>query len=182
MFHYLGLLLIVFSWIVGTYLVFKWRDKNLLTISKHAASSRQASLLFGATLIVGGLVFYWWLLTWFRPHLGLSWIFTSLLTFTIACQLITGALPDTAGLVRRIHRTSAYTMAVSYLPLALSIIAAPKISFVARLLCEILGTYMLFSFITVVILKKAHNWYLLFQALYVVAMQVIILVAAYIEG
>jgi hypothetical protein len=65
MFKYLGLVLVLVTWFAGVYLVTKWRDRTLPTISRHAASSKRASLLFAAVLIICGLLFYLWIIRWF---------------------------------------------------------------------------------------------------------------------
>ncbi len=39
MFYWLGLVLVLTSWVGGIVLLSKWRDKDFATISKHAASS-----------------------------------------------------------------------------------------------------------------------------------------------
>lgn len=180
MLKYLGLVLVMVTWLAGVYLVTKWRDRTLPTISRHAASSKRALLLFAAVLIGCGIVFYAWLLAWFCPHLQLGLPFKIILTIAIACQLVTAASPDTAGLSRTIHRIAAYTMAALYLPLTALILAAPRISVAARVLDSLAGLYMLATFVAVVLLGKAKTRYLLFQALYIVAFQCVILIAAYL--
>src|SRR5262245_50528551 len=88
MLQYFGLALVVGSWIGGYYLVRRWYDKSLPTISRHAASNKTASLIFAAILIGFGLVFYYWLNRWFIPHLDLSVYFQGILAITIACQIL----------------------------------------------------------------------------------------------
>jgi hypothetical protein len=161
------------------YLVTKWRDKNLPTISRHAASSRRASLLFAVVLIGCGILFYAWLMAWFVPHLQLGLPFQVVLTLAVACQVVTALAPDTEGLSRKVHRYAAYTMAVLYLPLIAFMITDTHLSGVARIVGSLLGLYMLATFIIVVMLGKAKSRYLLFQALYIMMFQSAILVAAY---
>jgi hypothetical protein len=179
MFQYLGLILVVFSWAGGAYLLTKWRNKTLHTISKHAASSPEANLFFASLLTVLGSLFYWWLVAWFVPHLRLGVLFVVLATLTIGCQILTGIFPDTTGWRRQIHRITAYTMAVSYLPLAAIIILSP-LSLTTRLLCIAITGYMVCTFTLLVLMKRAQKRYLAFQALYVVAFQMVILIAGYL--
>ena len=179
MFKYLGLILVIFSWLAGGYLIIKWRDKTLPTISRHAASSKHASLFFAVVLIIGGLLFYLWLLKWFMPHLDLGVAFGTILTVAVACQIVTALAPDTTGKSKLIHHYAAYSMALLYLPLTALIIIAPHISDGAQIICSIAGLYLVATFITIVLLGQAKDKYLLFQALYVMAFQSLILVAAY---
>ncbi len=180
MFRYLGLVLVMLSWLAGFYLVTKWRDRTLPTISRHAASSKHASLLFAAALIGLGVLFYIWLLGWFCPHLHLGLLFKIVLTLAVTCQIVTALAPDTQGLSRTIHLVAAFTMATLYLPLTALILAAPHLSVLARVLDSVAGLYMLATFILFVILGKAKARYLLFQASYIMVFQTAILVAAYL--
>jgi hypothetical protein len=114
-----------------------------------------------------------------RTHLHLGILFDLLITFTIACQIVTALAPDTQGISRKVHRYAAYTMAVLYLPLVALVITAPGISLPARIIDAFAGVYMLTTFIIIAILGKAKSRYLLFQALYVMVFQIAILAAAY---
>jgi hypothetical protein len=180
MFQYLGLILTLISWLAGIYLVTKWRDRTLPTISRHAASSKHASLLFAIVLAGCGLIFYFWLVKWFTPHINPSQPFETLLALAIGCQVITALAPDTQGLSRTVHRWAAYTMAVLYLPLVALIVIASSISSLARFICVPIALYMLVSFVVVALMGRAKNKYLAFQASYIMAFQVAILVAAYL--
>jgi hypothetical protein len=134
LFQYLGLILVLVTWLAGYYLVMKWRDKNSHTISRHAASTKHASLLFAAVLISCGFLFYIWLLKWFIPHLGLGLAFLIALTMAMLGQLVTALAPDIEGLRRTIHHYAAYTMAILFMPLTALIFMAPHTSTLARIL------------------------------------------------
>lgn len=180
MLQYFGLTLVIASWLGGYYLVNRWYDKNLSTISKHAASNKTASRIFAGILIGFGLIFYYWLNFWFTPHLKLNVYFQSILTLTIMCQILVGLAPDTSGWSRKIHRLAAYTMAVLYLPLSVLIINSDQLTLLARTICILLALYMLATFTLVAVLRKAKGKYLFFQASYLIAFQVLILSAAYL--
>jgi hypothetical protein len=181
MLQYLGLILVLITWLAGTYLITKWRDRTLPTISRHAASSKHASLLFAIVLAGCGLLFYFWLITWFVPHIQPSQPFILILTLAMTCQIITALAPDTQGLSRKVHRWSAYTMAVLYLPLIALIILASNISLVARYICGALALYMLISLLVLIaFMGRAKGKYLAFQASYIMAFQAAILVAGYV--
>jgi hypothetical protein len=181
MLTYLGLLLILITWAAGGYLLTRWRSADLKTISKHAASTTTASQLFAIVLVGCGLIFYFWIIRWFVPHLHLQTDFIVTITATIFCQILTGLAPDTDGWRRKLHRTAAYTMAVLYLPLAVLILISSGISTPARVTGYIPAAYMLVAFVVVVVLKKFHKYYLQLQALYIIAFQILILLAAYVR-
>lgn len=178
--QYFGLALVVGSWIGGYYLVRRWYNKDLPTISMHAASDKVAARIFASILIGFGLVFCYWLVRWFAPHLGLNAYFQTILAFTIVCQIVVGLAPDTTGWSRTIHRWAAYTMAVLYLPLSMLIIASDQLTTLARALCISLAVYMLAAFIFVAIAGRAKSKYLFFQVSCLVAFQLLILSAAYL--
>lgn len=180
MFEHLGLFLVVLSWLGGYLLISRFYDKDLPTISKHAASNRAASRLFAAILILVGAAFYWWLIEWFVPHLELTFIFEIILTITILCQFITALAPDVYGWRGVTHRWSAWLMAILYLPLSVLIIISPQMTLILQIICSLLVTYMLIGFILVAMMGKAKSKYLPLQASYIVSFQLIILVAAHI--
>ncbi len=181
MFRYLGLVLVITSWMGGYYLVRRWYDKDLPTISRHAASNKTASRIFAAILIGFGLIFYYWLNRWFVPHLQLSVYFRGLLACTIVCQILVGLAPDTNGWSRTIHRWAAYTMAVLYLPLSVLILSSHKLTHLARSIGVVLAVYMLSAFILVAMAHRAKDKYLFFQASYLIAFQVLILSSSYLS-
>lgn len=180
MLQYFGLVLVIASWIGGYYLVRRWYDKDLPTISMHAASNKAASRIFASILIGFGLIFYYWLIRWFVPHLELNVYFQSILAFTIVCQILVGLAPDTNGWSRKIHHWAAYAMAVLYLPLSILIIDSDQVTALARTICILLTSYMLITFILVAVARKAKDKYLFFQASYLIAFQVLVLSAAYL--
>jgi len=179
MFHFLGLFLMILTWMVGLYLIRKWRNKSLLTISKHASSTVWSYLLFALSLSAIGISLYIWLLRWFMPHLKLNALFGSILTLMIICLVVTAVIPDTKGLSRRLHRIAAFSMAVLYLPLSLLIALSATLHVITRILCLGLLIYMLLTFTFVVLMKRSQQRYLVFQGLYIVAFQLIVLSAAY---
>ncbi len=180
MFEYLGLILVLLSWLGGYILISKFYNKELSTISKHAASDKEASWFFAVILIILGAAFYYWLMVWFVPHLSLGIVFQVILTITIACQFIAAIAPDVKDWRGVIHRGAAWLMAVLYVPLSLLIIFSPELSLLTQLLCGALLAYMVIGFLTVAIMGMAKSKYLILQALYIVSFQVIILLAAYI--
>lgn len=181
MFQLLGLILVVLSWLGGYLLISKNYDKKLPTISKHAASNKSASNLFAVMLILLGVTFYYWLMVWLAPHLKLTLVFQLILTVAIVCQFIAALAPDVDGWRGVVHRWSAWTMAVLYLPLSVLIIASPQLELFTQILCGLLLAYMLIGFVLVAIMGKAKAKYLPLQASYIVAFQLIILLAAYIS-
>ena len=135
MFQWLGLLVTLLTWVGLAVLVVPRKGaQSFGSISAHGAANKRAALVFRALLVGGGLLFYWWLVGWFRPHLHLSALFTVLITTVVVYQLATGLNNGGKGLKRDIHGYTAQTMALLYMPLAALIIDAQGLSVAARVI------------------------------------------------
>jgi len=161
-------------------MLFKWHGTYTMSISQHAASTKGAYNLLFITLIVGGLLFYSWLLAWFAPYLELPKSFSYVLSLTVLLQIIAGIIPDSTGWKHRTHQSAAYFMAVLYIPLSYFIVTSEKISLTAQIVCAICIGYIFLSAYLFFFVRKARNYYLIFQSLYIVSFQLIILSAAYL--
>ncbi len=181
MFKFLGLLMVLVSWVSGFYLTRKWRGTRAMSISEHAASHKSAAKLFTLVLVAGGTIFYAWLVAWFVPHLKLSVGFIILLSVTMVAQMIAGVIPDAKGWQKIVHRTAAYGMAVLYLPLSFIIVTAPETPSNARIIGIVCLTYMIGAGLGFLTIKRARPHFLIAQSLYIVAFQLIILSAAYLS-
>ncbi len=182
MFQWLGLLVTLLTW-VGLAILIVPRDgtQGLRSISAHGAANKHAALVFRVLLIGGGLLFYWWLVGWFRPHLHLSAMFTVLITAVVVYQLATGLNNGGKGLKRDIHSYTAQTMALLYIPLAALIIDAHGLSVAARTITACLFVYMVNSYTIVEIMRRLQRYHLALQTAYIVAFQLLILTAAYLS-
>ena len=143
--------------------------------------NKKASLVFAMALIGLGLPFYFWILNWLVPILQLGNLFKSLLFITIVLVITTALVPDAPGWRRQVHRFTAFSMAIMYVPLVGLIANAPQISYVSHVIGTVCLIYMLISFVLVAVLGKAKHQYLVYQTLYIVAMQIAVLSAAYIR-
>lgn len=181
MLKWLGLLLVLISWVAGFYLTKTWPGTKAMSLSKHAASAKGATRLFVVTLLAGGTVSYLWLVTWFVPSIHLSTIFVTLLTLTFITQVVVALIPDTERWKRKTHLIAAYSMSVLYIPLSILIIHDNKVAKAARIIGIICLIYMVIAAIVFLTTKRARARYLFEQVLYVVAFQVIILSAAYLK-
>jgi hypothetical protein len=127
----------------------------------------------------GGLLFYYWLLSWFAPRLGLGKWFVVLLTLAFVGQFVAGTVPDVSGVKRRIHRLAAYGMAYLFVPLSILMVNAPHISTLGKYFGLLCLAYLFSGWFLFLFFPKSKEHYLVFQVLYVVAFQLQILVAAY---
>lgn len=180
MFEYLGLILSLIIWVAISFMLIKWRGTYAMSISQHAASAKGAYNLLFITLIGGGLLFYCWLLFWFAPHLVLPRVFIFILSLTVLLQVIAGIIPDSTDWRHRTHQGAAYFMAVLYIPLAYLIISSGNISTLTTIISTVCISYIFFSAYLFFFVKRARKYYLIFQSLYIISFQIIILSAAYL--
>jgi len=181
MFKFLGLALVLVSWIAGIYLVKKWQGERSMPLSRHAARTDDASRLFTSVLIIGGFGFYIWLVRWFAPALGLSTVFIVLVTLAFAGQVITALVPAKDVWKRKIHKLASFGMGWLYFPISYCILSARRLSSAALIIGLVCAAYMVTAAVLFFTVKRARKHYLIFQALYFVAFQVIILSAAYLR-
>lgn len=178
---YVGLAMVLSGWTALTYLLLKWRGTRAMSISQHAASADGATKLFAGTLIFAGLIFYIWLMTWFSDALHLSWLFKLVLTASFICMFIAAIVPDTKDWKRITHRAAAYTMAGLYIPITYLVVKTPDLSSTTKLIGIIAIAYMVFGWFLFFFVKKAWDYYLILQSIYIVIFQCTILSAAYIR-
>lgn len=175
---HIGPMMILLSWAAGWYLLTKWRNKDFLTISRHAASAPITMALFAVVLVGCGGVLYGWMAYWLAPKLGLGSTFKVILLLAFICQSITALLPDIAGWRRVGHKLAAWTMAVLFLPMACLLTSATNLAPIARVVCGAFTLYMIIGII-LVFTRRIKTTFLFFQATYVVALQCIILMVTY---
>jgi hypothetical protein len=177
--EYLGAFSIGLSWLAGAYLLRRWRGTNAMSISLHAASARKAYWLFAVTLTVTGGLLYWYMLAWFVPHMHLNFGFLWLFSITMALQFVAAWTPDKPGWQRIVHRVCAYGMAALMMPLVAWILTSNVMSVFARIFGVVALSYMLVLLGLIAIFSKVKAHYLVLQVIYVMAMQLVILAAAY---
>lgn len=117
MFYYLGLVLVLFSWVCGAYLLVRWHDQGSATISKHAASTGASYLLFVSTLVGIGSLFFAWAFRYLVPQSSAPMVLRFLLALGFLLQTVTATVPDRPGWQRTVHQYGAWGMAISWLPL-----------------------------------------------------------------
>ncbi|HSH56194.1 MAG TPA: hypothetical protein VK983_05230 [Candidatus Limnocylindrales bacterium] len=180
MFKYLGLLLVLFSWAILIALILRRRDIKLRTISSHGAYSQKAALYFAVTLIGLGVPFYFWILYWLVPHIGLGAHFKIVITMALLLNIITAIIVDSIGWRRIVHRITAASMFIAFLVMSLLIIHASGTSNYAQTIGWVLLTYILVSAIIVAISNFGRRNALIFEILFLMSVQGIILAAAYL--
>lgn len=174
--------MVLISWVSGFYLTRKWRGTMAMSVSEHAASHKSAAKLLTLVLVIGGAIFYIWLVAWFVPHLKLSVGFIILLSVTMVAQMIAGVIPDTKGWLKIVHRTAAYCMTILFLPLSFIIVNAHATPSNVQIIGIICLTYMIGTGLGYLAIKCTRPYYLIAQTLYIVAFQLIILSATYLPA
>jgi hypothetical protein len=94
-------------------------------------------------------------------------------------QFIVAIVPDTNGWRHMVHHKIALGMAALYIPLTYLVLSSGRVSGVAKMVSAVCIAYMVVATFLFFFVKWARSYYLIFQSLYIVAFQVIILSAAY---
>ncbi|HSX02801.1 MAG TPA: hypothetical protein VLI05_05820 [Candidatus Saccharimonadia bacterium] len=176
---YVGLYAVLLALVCISGMIWKWRGDRTMTISRHAAAHPQATLVFGFSITVTGLMFYAFLWFWFVPALGLPMLFSWLVSAAGIGQALAAWIPDRPGLESRIHNIGAFAMAIIMVPLAFLIARAPQASAaahwaaVAFLLVAAIYATLFF------LVPRAKSYYLAYQSSYFGGFLLVILIAAY---
>lgn len=180
MLKHLGLILILVGWALAIVLIFKWRNKDLRTISSHGASSKRASLLFTAVLIGLGVPFYYWILFWLVPYLQLGLSFKVVITLALIFNIVTAFTTDTGTKSKTIHRTAAFIMFILFIIMSFMIINAPVISSTAQIIGMVMLIYIFVSALVVRFTQFGRRHSLIFESLFIFSVHFIILSAVYL--
>jgi hypothetical protein len=172
--------MVLISWIAGLYIGSGRTKVGSFSLSRRAADSKLSYAIFVFTLIVGGGLFYLWVLGWLAPEIGLGILFSLLLTVTFIGQLIVGLVPDVKGMPSKIHNLVAQWMFAFYIPLSFMMLTAQDISDTGRLaslICflvlAVVGGRLLF-------VPNTRNDFLPLETVYIVVFQIQILAVAYL--
>lgn len=179
MLKYVGLLVVMFSWLLGGYFLQKWHQPSADTISKHAIHSKSAMRVFALLMISYAFLFYGWLILWFAPHLRLGAFFVVLAILALICQLIAGIIPDLPGRRHVVHTVAADLMAGLYIPLALLILLAAS-NAPSKLLSSVVVAAMFAMVVASAVYAHKAKRSLALQASYLIAFQVVIMISAYL--
>jgi len=180
-FKILGPLSVFTMWIGLAFLVYKWPGKLDMSLSRHAAQTKWASIYYAALLMPAVAAFYLFMTRWFIPTYHLPEVANYILLIGVLGQYVACLVPDTTGNASKIHQAGGYTMSVTLgIMLGLTVFAA-EISTVARwidvtIVCLMTYLYGLFLFV-----PKAREHFLIYQSAYVVLFHVAILVATYVH-
>lgn len=180
MYKHLGLLLILIGWILAAVLIFKWRNKDLPTISGHGASSRKAAILFAITLVGLGVPFYLWIVTWLAPYLKLGIELVVVATLAVVLNILTAIVADTTGWRKAVHRMAAIAMFILFLIMSVMIVTAPSISSTAQIIGWLALACILISGTIVIASNIGRRHSLMFQTLFLMSVHVVILSAVYL--
>ena len=177
----LGPLSILIIWAGLAFLVRKWPGELTMSLSRHAAQTKRASVYYALLLIPAVTMFYLFMTKWFIPTFHIPTAATYILAIGVLGQYVACLIPDTKGLASKVHQIGGYTMSVTLSIMLFLVIFASQASTAARwidfiIMCIMVYLYGLFLFV-----PKARERFLIYQSSYVVLFHVSILVATYIR-
>ena len=179
----LGILSIGILWVALAILLVKWRGHKGMSISLHGASAKAAYILFASILVIHGILFHIFLLQWFIPQHNLPISFIVLVNVTMICLYLTAIVPDTPGILSKIHRIAAYSMAFLMWVITTHIEISTKLELPVYILSIVTNAYMLYCMLGLAFLRRKHikSYFLPYQAIYIILFQLVILGATYLN-
>lgn len=177
---FLGLISIVLIWGGLLFLLYKWPGKPSMSFSLHAAQTKAAQIYYCFLFLVSLPLFYIFIVGWYVPTFQLNGWFITLTTVGVIGQLIAVAVPALPGRKTTIHNIAAYTMAATFIPLTLLVATTESFTEYARVIAIAAALYMLGTLISYMYVKHLREKYLYFQAGYIAAFHVVIVVSAYL--
>lgn len=180
-FKLLGPISVAIAVIAAWFMLRRYPMGRHASISQHAAAQRATYYLFAGVLTGAGLLFWLFLWRWFGPFVGAPGVFYLFLALGIVCQIITAWVPDTGQQDRqsRIHRKAAFTMAFMMAFMAGALVFAEHISLAARLFVAAVTAWMIISWFLFVFVKRTHQHFLVYQAIYIASFYAAVLFAAF---
>lgn len=178
-FKWLGLLSILIVWSGLIFLLYKWRGNKRMSFSLHAAQTKNGQIYYFVLFATVLPMFYLFIIKWFVHTLGLNNWFTLAVTVGVLGQLLAVLVPAIPGIKGQIHNFGAYIMAFTMLP-AVLLIAFANVPYIVTIASLAAATYMIFAASLFIFFKKSHDYYLIFQAIYIATFHANIILSSYI--
>ena len=180
-YRYFGLYAIVLFTCVGLLITAVWHEDNALTFSKHVGRHKTSYILFAVSSVLGQGLFISYMLKWFIPTFQLGAALAVVISLGTICQLLSAWIPDTKGLLSKVHHYTAYTMAYVMLSFGLWIALSPTIGIHARVFA--LGSFLIMSYL--IWLVSCHEQYrqkmFIYQNAYIALFYATVLVSGYVR-
>lgn len=179
----LGLVSIVILWIAFAILLIKWRGHKGMSLSMHGSSTKAAYILFASVLIVHGILFHMFMLQWFIPQFKLNETFIMILNITMIFLYATAIIPDTSVLLKKIHRTVAFSMALYLFIIVVYVLNSVQLSSIPTVLGIVAAAFMVVTWIGLFAVKRLEviKYFLMYQIVYVVSFQIFIISVTYLQ-
>lgn len=179
-FKIFGITSIAIIWLGLLFVLYKWPGNASMSFSLHAAQTKAGQLFYLILFLVSLPLFYLFIIQWFVPTFQFGWLFVTLVTIGVIGQFVAVLVPALPGKKELIHNAAAYTMGLTFIPLSF-MIALADVSIVARYITGAAIVYMLMAPLLYAFVRRTHAYYLYFQAAYILAFHIIVLVATYIR-
>jgi hypothetical protein len=175
----LGLLSILTIWVGCAFLVYRWPGKLNMSLSHHAAQTKESKIYYALLLIPAVTAFYVFMLKWFIPTFELSEMALYVLTFGVLGQYVACIVPDTKGWASKVHQVAAYIMSVTLSIMLGFVIFSQTISTFSYWSTLIILVIMLFLYARFLFVPKTKEKFLIYQSTYVMLFHLAILICTY---
>lgn len=179
--QHLGPLDIIIVWAASAYLLRnRFHGNTSLTISKHASLEGFSHLYFGILEVIVAAVFYWFLIAWFIPTLGLPSIYLLVSTIGLAGLALAGVIPDKPGIKSLLHGIAAYTMAVCMIIMVLGIVVFAQLPLWLTVLGWLSVAIMTFGAVGLALnIRYIKDRLLYYQLIYIMLFHIMLILATY---
>lgn len=180
-YKWFGVLALVTSWTAIILVLTKWESDRTLSISHHAAKSRNSFFTLALLQSVACVSFILFGVKWMAPTLKLPAAFSVCFVAISISLLIAAWVPTVEGIRRTVHNLTAYGATVLLLPTILLVATASGVSLVGRIVAYLAAISMTAIFTILVATKKAKNSYLYLQCGYWLAFDIGLFTAAFVR-
>lgn len=149
-----------------------------MSFSRHAAQTKSSQVYYFILFAIVLSLFYSFILMWFVPALGLSDNFVYIVTAGVLGQLLAILVPAIPGRKEQVHNLGAYLMALTMLP-AVILIAFADVSLLVSVAAIVTAVYMIATTVLFLAVKRSHFYFLYFQAAYIAAFHIVVILGAY---
>ena len=175
-----GLGAIIAIWAGSGYVLLRFRNDDLPTLSKHVNQSRIAYLVLGIALTINAIGFLIFNLKWFAPLLGLPYYFDYLFWAIAVSTFLAGWVPDIGkSMLHFVHVISAYLGGLTLLSLALLTAIIPQESWLVRGYALFTSLILAAGLIYMRNLQKKGHRFVKFQALFVLTYHLLMLLVIF---
>ncbi len=180
--QHLGLITILITALAGVLTMRFWPMENRRSYSENIARNRSSRIAFGVYMTIVTLLYYWFVLAWLGPELGMGVWYYALVWLALTLQLTLAWVPATEGRSMFVHNIAAYGVAL-VMPAVVAVILFTTTVTLSTLQVIAAAMFLLFALVIgglYMFTPSARKNFLYFQLVYFVAFWIVMLAFTYL--